>query len=40
MAQCPDFRDAETALQSLGRTIGVAADCTPKFHAELTGEGI
>jgi hypothetical protein len=40
MAQCPDFRDEETALQFLGRTIGVAVDCTPKFHAELAGEGI
>jgi hypothetical protein len=40
MAQCPDFRDEETALQFLGRTIGVTVDCTPKFHAELAGEGI
>jgi hypothetical protein len=40
MSQCPDFRDEETALQHLGRTIGVAVDCTPKFHAELAGEGI
>jgi hypothetical protein len=40
LSQCPDFRDEETALQHLGSTIGVTVDCTPKFHAELAGEGI
>jgi hypothetical protein len=40
ISQCPGFWKKETALQHLGRTIGVAVDSTPKFHAELAGEGI
>jgi hypothetical protein len=40
MAECLDFVNEETALQVLGRKLGVLVDRTPKFHAELAGEGI
>ena len=40
MQQCTDFRNEETALQYLGRKLGVKVDCTPKFHCEMAGEGI
>ncbi|KAI2492861.1 hypothetical protein MHU86_21674 [Fragilaria crotonensis] len=39
MANCRDFKD-ETALQHLGRQLGVTVLLTPKFHAELAGEGV
>ena len=37
---CSDFLNKETTLQALGRECGILMDCTPKFHAELAGEGI
>jgi len=37
---CSDFKNEENALQALGRECGILVDCTPKFHAELAGEGI
>ncbi|KAI2497782.1 hypothetical protein MHU86_16724 [Fragilaria crotonensis] len=41
MAECTaDFKDEETALQYLGTQLGVRVQLTPKFHAELAGEGI
>jgi hypothetical protein len=36
MAECTDF----TALQHLGTQLGVRVQLTPKFHAELAGEGV
>ena len=40
MGRCPDFRDEETALEHLALQLGVELQLTPKFHAELAGEGI
>ena len=40
LANCRDFKDKETALQHLGRQLGVTVLLTPKFHAELAGEGV
>ena len=40
LSSCTDFLDEETALEHLGRSRGVMVDKTPKFHAELAGEGI
>ena len=40
MANCRDFREEETALEYLGTQLGVTVRLTPKFHAELAGEGI
>jgi hypothetical protein len=40
LSECTDFREEETALQYLGRQLGVAVQLTPKFHAELAGEGV
>ncbi len=40
--KCTDFReDEETALQYLGRQVGVTVQLTPKFYAELVaGKGV
>ena len=40
LANCQDFREEETALQNLGAQLGVTVQLTPKFHAELAGEGV
>ena len=40
MGCCQDFREEETALQHLATQLGVTVDLTPKFHAELAGEGV
>ena len=40
LAKCLDFREEETALQHLGAQLGVTVLLTPKFHAELAGEGV
>jgi hypothetical protein len=40
MAECMDFKNEETALQYLGTQLGVTVELTPKFHAELAGEGV
>jgi hypothetical protein len=40
MGRCTDFRDEETALEHLARRLGVTVRLTPKFHAELAGEGV
>ena len=40
LGECTDFKEEETALQYLGTQIGVTVQLTPKFHAELAGEGI
>ena len=39
MSECLDFKEEETALNYLGSQLGVQVLLTPKFHAELTGEG-
>ncbi len=40
LANCSDFEEEETMLQSMGRNMGVIVDRTPKCHPELAGEGI
>jgi hypothetical protein len=40
MSECLDFNEEETALQYLGSQLVVQALLTPKFHAELRGEGV
>jgi len=40
LSTCLDFAAEETALQHVGRKIGVLVYITPKFHAEIAGEGI
>ena len=40
LAECTDFKEEETALQYLGTQLGVTVQLTPKFHAELAGEGV
>jgi hypothetical protein len=40
MASCLDFAEEMTALQHVGHKLGVLVIITPKFHAELAGEGI
>ena len=40
MTECADFKQEETALQYLGSQLGVTVRLTPKFHAELAGEGV
>jgi hypothetical protein len=40
MAACPDFKDELNALQHLGDRLGVVVLSTPKYHAELAGEGV
>ncbi len=40
MASCLDFAEEVTALQHLGNELGVSVLITPKFHAEMAGEGV
>ena len=40
MARCADFRREKAALHHLGDKLGVVVHSTPKYHAELAGEGI
>jgi len=40
MASCLNFAEETTALQHVGRELIVSVIITPKFHAELAGEGI
>jgi len=40
LEQCSDFKNELSALQLLGQEIGITVDATPKYHAELAGEGI
>ena len=40
MRNCVDFQTEKTALQGLGDLLGVVVGATPKYHAELAGEGI
>lgn len=40
MLTCLDFAKESTALESVGIELGVKVIITPKFHAEIAGEGI
>ncbi|KAI2488872.1 hypothetical protein MHU86_25926 [Fragilaria crotonensis] len=40
LANCKDFKDEATALEFSGTQLGVTVKLTPKFHAQLAGEGI
>jgi hypothetical protein len=40
VANCSDFENEETMLQTKGQEMGVFVDRTPKCHCELAGEGI
>jgi len=40
LGQCTDFANELSALQVLGKELGMVVDATPKFHAELAGKGI
>ena len=40
LGSCKDFENEESLLQSMGRTMGVLVDQTPKCHCELAGKGI
>jgi hypothetical protein len=40
LGKCQDFKEEETALQFLGMQLGMTVLLTPKFHAELAGEGV
>ena len=40
MAECNDFKDEYTALQFHAQQLGTTIICTPKYHAEIAGEGI
>jgi hypothetical protein len=40
MESCLDFLQEKTSLQKLGETLGVMIEHTPKYHAELAGEGV
>jgi hypothetical protein len=40
VANCSDFENEETMLQTKGQEMGMLVDRTPKCHCELAGEGI
>jgi len=40
LGNCSNFQNELSALQVLGKELGVVVDSTPKYHAELAGEGI
>ncbi len=40
MASCLDFAQESTALQHVGKELGVLVIISPKFYAEMAGEGI
>jgi hypothetical protein len=40
MSSCFDYAKEMTALQHVGSQLGVSVIITPKFHAELAGEGV
>jgi hypothetical protein len=40
MESCIDFAEEITMLQHIGGELGVTVFTTPKFHAELAGEGV
>jgi hypothetical protein len=40
MASCLEIAEEMTALQHVGKELGVSVIISPKFHAEMAGEGI
>jgi hypothetical protein len=40
LSNCTDFRNELTHLQVVAEALGVSVDFTPKFHAEMAGEGV
>ena len=40
MASCLDFAEEMTALQHVGKELGVSVIISPEFHAKMVGEGI
>ena len=40
MASCLDFAEEMTALQHVGKDLGVSVIISPMFHVEMAGEGI
>lgn len=40
LAACPDFANERSFIEHLGDLLGVVVKSTPKYHAELAGEGI
>jgi len=40
LGNCTDFEEEESMLQSIGSTLGVSIDRTPKCHCKLAGKGI
>ena len=40
MSKCQDFANVVTQLQEMGKQMGLQVLTTPKYHAELAGEGI
>jgi hypothetical protein len=40
LTNCTDFRNELTHLQVMAEALGVKVDFTPKFHAEMAGEGV
>jgi hypothetical protein len=40
MANCTNFMEEESLLQSNGWKMGVIIDWAPKCHCELVGEGV
>jgi hypothetical protein len=40
IADLPDFKTEKTLLQYRAEELGVAIDCSPKYHPEIAGEGI
>jgi hypothetical protein len=40
LTNCSDFRNELTHMQVMAEALGVKVDFTPKFHAEMAGEGV
>ena len=40
VASLPDFKNEVTLLQYRAGQLGVAIDCSPKYHPEIAGEAI
>ena len=40
LTNCTDFRNELTHMQVMAEALGVKVDFTPKFHAEMAGEGV
>jgi hypothetical protein len=40
LSSCTDFEEEETILQTMGSSMGVEVDHTPKYHCKIAGEGI